>query len=127
MPGSIDLERVQKRGVPDPVAINFAARRKPSMKIRRGQLTAQHPHLTGQMGIERGEPHISREFSFWNINVSYLSHGMNSGIRATGTVNLRSGSQNLAKSCDQMVLHRIAIRLALPTRKSSAVVGDGES
>jgi hypothetical protein len=52
---------------------------------------------------------------------------MNSGIRATGTVNLQSGSQNLAKSCDQMVLHRIAIRLALPTRKSSTVVGDGES
>jgi hypothetical protein len=51
---------------------------------------------------------------------------MNSGIRATGTVNLQSGSQNPAKSCDQMVLHRIAIRLALPTRKSSAVVGDGE-
>ena len=97
------------------------------MKIRSGQLTAEHSHLTGQMSVERSEPHISREFSFWNINVSYLSHGMNSGIRATGTVNLQSGSQNLAKSCDQMVLHRIAIRLALPTRKSSTVVGDGES
>ena len=96
------------------------------MKIRLGQLTAEHPHLTGQMGIDRGEPHISREFSFWNINVSYLSHRMNSGIRATGTVNLQSGSQNPAKSCDPMVLHRIAIWLALPTRKSSAVVGDGE-
>src|SRR4030088_2306139 len=97
------------------------------MKIRLGQLTAEHPHLSGQMGLAGAEPHISRKFSFWNINVSDLSHRMNSGIRATGTVNLQSGSQNLAKSCDQMVLHRIAIRLALPTRKSSTVVGDGES
>src|ERR1700730_15732552 len=97
------------------------------MKIRSGQLTAEHSHLTGQMSVERSEPHISREFSFWNINVSYLSHGMNSGIRATGTGNIRSGSQNLAKTWSQMVLDCIAIRLALPRRKSSAVVGDGES
>lgn len=85
------------------------------MKILGGKLTAEHPHITGQMSVERGEPHFSREFSFWNINVSYLSHGMNSGIRATGAVNLQSGPQNLAKSCDQMILHRVAIRLALPT------------
>jgi hypothetical protein len=85
------------------------------MKIRGGQLTAEHPHLTGQMSVERGEPHFSRESSFWNINVSYLSHGMNSSIRATGAVNLQTGPKNLAKSRDQMILHRVAIRLALPT------------
>jgi hypothetical protein len=67
------------------------------------------------MSVERGEPHFSREFSFWDINVSYLRHGMNSGIRATGAVNLQTGPQNLAKSRDQMILRRIAIRLALPT------------
>jgi hypothetical protein len=59
--------------------------------------------------------------------VSYLSHSMNSGIRAASTVNLGSVSQNLAESCNQVVLHRVAIRLTLPTRKSSPIVSDSES
>lgn len=97
------------------------------MKIPAGQLAAEHPYLAGEMSVEGGEPYFGRESSFWNINMGYLSHGMNSGIRATGAVNLQSGSQNLAKSRDQMILDRVSIRLALPTCKSYAVVGDGES
>src|SRR5260221_11367957 len=79
------------------------------------------------MSIERGAPHFSRKFSSGNISVGHLSHGMNTGVRATGTMNLGSGTQNLLECCNQVVLHRITVRLALPTRKSSAVVGDGES
>src|SRR5258708_12739309 len=79
------------------------------------------------MSIERGAPRCSRKFSSGNINVGHLSHGMNTGVRATGTMNLGSGTQNLLECCNQVVLHRITVRLALPTRKSSAVIGDGES
>jgi hypothetical protein len=49
------------------------------------------------MSIECGQPHIPGEFSFWNVNVSHLSQGMNSGIRATGTVNLGCHPQDLMK------------------------------
>jgi hypothetical protein len=85
------------------------------MKIRGGQLAAEDPYLTGEMSVEGGEPHFRRESSFWNINMGYLSHGMNSGVRATGAVNLQSGPENLAKSRHQMILDRVSIRLALPT------------
>src|SRR6266436_5918399 len=79
------------------------------------------------MGIERGAPHFPREFPSGDVNVGYLSNGMNTGVRATGAVNLGRRAQNLLECCNQVVLHRIAVRLALPTRKSSPIVGDGES
>src|SRR5260370_31306317 len=79
------------------------------------------------MGVERSAPHFPREFPSGNVNVGYLSNGMNTGVRATGAVNLGRRAQNLLECCNQVVLHRITVRLALPTRKSSAVVGDGES
>src|SRR5258707_5958141 len=79
------------------------------------------------MSIERGAPHFPREFPSRDVNVGHLSHGMNTGICATGAVNLGRRAQNLLECCNQVVLHRITVRLALPTRKSSAVVGDGES
>src|SRR6266403_715246 len=79
------------------------------------------------MSIERGAPDFSRKSSSGNINVGHLSHRMNTGVCATGTMNLGSGTQNLLECCNQVVLHRITVRLALPTRKSSAVIGDGES
>jgi hypothetical protein len=58
MPGSIDLKRVQKSSVPDSVAINFTARRKPGMKIQWDHLASEHSHFAWQMSVERGQPHF---------------------------------------------------------------------
>ena len=51
---------------------------------------------------------------------------MDAGIGPAGAVNTRALASHLTKSALNMILNRVAVRLALPARKLASVVGDDQ-
>ena len=56
-----------------------------------------------------------------------LCESMNTGVRSSCTVNTHSSAANAFKRLFEMILHRVAMALALPARERSAVVSDVKS
>jgi hypothetical protein len=51
---------------------------------------------------------------------------VNTGVRASGAVNAHQFASDALKSALEMILDRVPVRLALPTRERRAVVRDDE-
>ena len=59
-----------------------------------------------------------------NINVRALRERVNTGVRSSGAVNAHSLPVIALKGALEMILHRVAMRLALPAGEWCAVVSD---
>jgi hypothetical protein len=57
------------------------------------------------------------------IEVKALAVGMYAGIGAAAAMDLHGGGKDIAQRCFDVVLHRVAMRLALPTAEVCAVIG----
>jgi hypothetical protein len=51
---------------------------------------------------------------------------VNTCVRASGAVNTHNSTTDALKSVLEMILHRVPVRLALPTGERRAVVRDDE-
>jgi hypothetical protein len=58
--------------------------------------------------------------------VRALCEGVNTCVRASGTVNTHNSTSDALESAVEMILHRVPVRLALPTGERRAVVSDYE-
>jgi Arc/MetJ-type ribon-helix-helix transcriptional regulator len=58
--------------------------------------------------------------------VRALCEGVNTCVRSSRAVNAYSSASDALKSALEMILHRVAMRLALPTGERRAVVRDDE-
>jgi hypothetical protein len=58
--------------------------------------------------------------------VRALCEGVNTCVRAAGAVNTHNSTSDALKSALEMILHRVPVRLALPTGERRAVVRDDE-
>ena len=97
------------------------------MKILPGTKRPHHTDFCREMGVERPEPAIRFEAAIWHVRVGALTRGMHSRVGAPCTVDGDAHSTEGGKSFFEMVLYGVAIRLALPSRKARAVVGDSEA
>ena len=57
------------------------------------------------------------------IEVKALAVGMYAGIGAAAAMDLHGGGKDIAQRCFDVILHRVAMRLALPTAEVCAVIG----
>jgi hypothetical protein len=77
-----------------------------------------------QVGIEGQQPFPKAQASVWDIGMRALRLGVNASIRAAramhGDVLLTQSKERLL----QIILHRLATGLALPSIDSSPMVGD---
>jgi hypothetical protein len=55
-----------------------------------------------------------------------LCEGVNTGVRSSCAVNAHSNASDALKRALEVILHRVAMRLALPTGERRAVVRDDE-
>ena len=55
-----------------------------------------------------------------------LCEGVNTGIRSSRAVNAHSFASDSLKGALEMILHRVAVRLALPAGERCAVISDDQ-
>jgi len=55
-----------------------------------------------------------------------LCKRVNTGVRSSGAVNAHNRAGDALKRALEMILHRVAVRLALPAGERRAVVSDDE-
>jgi hypothetical protein len=55
-----------------------------------------------------------------------LCEGVNTGVRSSGAVNAHRFASDALKSALEMILHRVAMRLALPAGERRAVISDDQ-
>ena len=53
-----------------------------------------------------------------------LREGMNAGVRSSGAVNAYRFASDALKSAFEVILHRVAMRLALPAAERRTVISD---
>jgi hypothetical protein len=58
--------------------------------------------------------------------VRALRQSVNTGVGSSGAMNADNFVTNALKSAFEMILHRVAMRLALPTSKRGAVISDNQ-
>jgi hypothetical protein len=95
------------------------------VKILRHVSTAKHANSRRQWRIERFDPTVSWQ-EFQDIDVRALREGMNTCVRSSRAVNADSSASDVLKGALEMILHRVAMRLALPTGERCTVVRNDE-
>ena len=127
VPCAVVFQRRDHRAIPNRVAIDFPARRKPGVKILGRAPGLHHADLSGEVGVERAQPAIRLEAAIGHVRVGALAGGMHARIGAAGPVNGHAAGAERGESFFEVVLDGVAIRLALPSREARAVVGDREA
>jgi hypothetical protein len=79
---------MKHRIIPHAVPVNLSYCRILSMKSSRHELAADHPNLSGLMGVHGRHPFSRAEFVVWHIDMGHLPESMNTGICSPGTVQL---------------------------------------
>ena len=96
------------------------------MKIARYVLAAHHAYGWRQQRIERFRPTRGRQNFVRNIDVRALRERVDACVCASGTMNAHRSASDASKRALQMILDRVAVRLALPSGEWRAVVSDNE-
>jgi hypothetical protein len=126
MPGAAELKRRKHGCGREPITINLSAGQEAGVKSGRDEGTTNDANLRGKGCVEGRYQNCGRESGRRKINMGALPEGMHSSVGAAGAVNADFLANDLEKGGLDLVLDRVATRLALPARKPSTIIGDDQ-
>ena len=86
----------------------------------------RHRHLRRQRGVNGRCKDRRRQPCRWQIDVRALAKCVHPGVRPARAMDAQFFSEHLSEGGLHPILDGVAARLALPTCKAGAVVGDDE-
>jgi hypothetical protein len=125
VPGTAVFKWRQNGRAPDSVAIDLSFCRQTGVEIIRHISTAKHANTLRQRRIECFNPTV-RWQRLTNIGVRALRERVNTCVRSAGPVYAHGPSSDALKGTFQMILDRVAVRLALPASELCAVISGNQ-
>src|ERR1043166_6217885 len=121
MPGSSDFEGRQHRTIPDPVAIDLGFCGKSRVKAWRDVAASHDANGWRKNSIQRTLPG-RRSGRIWEVSVCTLPKRVDAGVSPARTMNTDLLSNYSSERIFEMLLNRVTMDLALPTREWPAVI-----
>ena len=120
------IERRGRSSVQNSVEVTPSDRRKPRVKIVIDQFDVEDGYRPRSDEEIRRAAYFMCRVGSRQIDMRYLSGRMNPRIRPPGALDKHIHAGKIGEGFFQDRLHRRAIRLALPTDKTGAVILDGQ-
>lgn len=124
MPRAVFPQRMERRGIPHRVAVDFGFCRKSRVEVARSLLDFHHTDRIGQVCVQRQKPLLQGKSAGWHIRVGTLRIGMHTGIRAARSMNDDAVRAEGREGFFEVILDCIATHLALPAVETAAMIGD---
>ena len=126
VPGAAGFQRVERVVIPDAVGVDLARGIKARVKIGPRADGAEHAHAGVEVGIQRARPLREGDLPARHIGVGDHLQGMHAGIGAARAVDAQGRAEHGSEGALEVILHAVAVCLALPAAKRAAIVGNGE-